>query len=372
MTLLSSYSICVLLLVLAAILSVVLTVSGAAGADYYKILEVAKNAKQAEIKKAYRKLSLKYHPDKNNAPDAAAKFAEVSAAYDTLSDDDKRRIYDQGGEQALKEHEQRQNTPQQDPMNIFEMFGFGGGGQRGRAEEPRTADVDMPLRLTLTQLYLGESLDISYARQVLCAEANICQKQNNECQGPGVRLKVMQLAPGFHQQVQAADPSCVARGKSWKTGCKACPKGMTEEEEIDITVSINPGSKDGEVVKFDNLADEAVGHIAGDLKFVVKQIPHDFFTRREDDLLMNLHITLTEALLGFSKPITHLDGREVIIEKKTVSHCQEIYLVKNEGMRKKGRGSAKQFGDLHVTIHIDFPKKLTDRQKNLVKEALLN
>jgi DnaJ-class molecular chaperone len=367
MSLHSSNSIVVLLLVLVAILSVI--VMAAAGADYYKILEVPRNANQAEIKKAYRKLSLKYHPDKNSAPDAAAKFAEVSAAYDTLSDADKRKIYDQGGEQAIKDHEQRQNAPQQDPMSIFEMFGFG-GGQRGRAEEPRTPDVEMPLRLTLTQLYLGENLDISYSRQVLCAEANICQKQNNECQGPGVRMKVMQLAPGFHQQVQVPDPSCVARGKSWKTGCKACPKGMTEEEEIDIVVDINPGSKDGDVVKFDNLADEAVGHIAGDLKFVIKQMPHDFFIRKDDDLHMNLHITLTEALLGFTKPIIHLDGREVIIDKKTVSFCQEVYIVKNEGMRKKGRGS-KQFGDLHVTIHIDFPKKLTDRQKNLVKEALL-
>ncbi len=359
-------------LLLVFCLLAVLAATVFAGADYYKVLEVSRTASQAEIKKAYRRLSLKYHPDKNSAPDAASKFAEVSAAYDTLSDEDKRKIYDRGGEEAVKEQEQRQNTPQQDPMSIFEMFGFGGmgGGRRGH-DEPRTPDIDIPLRLTLKQLYLGEHIDFTYTRQVLCAEANICQKANNECQGPGIRVRMQQLAPGFMQQVQVSDPSCVARGKSWKSNCKACPKGMTEEEEIELVLDINAGMKDGEVIKFDNVADEAVGHIAGDLKFVVKQIPHDFFVRKDDDLHMSMSITLTEALLGFSKPITHLDGRQVIIEKKTISSCQEVYVVKGEGMPKRSRGQ-KQFGDLHVTLHIDFPKKLTDRQRNLIKEAILN
>ncbi len=251
------------------------------------------------------------------------------------------------------------------------MFGFGGGGQRRSAEEPRTADVDIPLRLTLTQLYVGEYLDVSYARQVLCAEANLCQKSNPECQGPGVRMKVQQLAPGFMQQVQVADPSCVARGKAWKTGCKGCPNGMTEIDEVAIVVDVSAGTKDGEVIKYENLADEAVGHIAGDLKFVIKQVPHEFFVRNNDDLFMQLSITLQEALLGFEKPFIHLDGRQVIIDKKTVSSCGEVYIVKNEGMRKKSRSSIKQFGDLHVTLNIQFPKKLTDRQKNLIRDAIL-
>jgi DnaJ-class molecular chaperone len=174
-----------------------------AGKDYYKILGVSRSASSADIKKAYRKLSLKYHPDKNSADDAADKFADISIAYAVLYDDEKRQTYNRGGEEAVQQQEQRGNQPASDPFSIFEHFGFGGGmgGQR-QQQEQRTASVEIPVRVSLKQLYLGEQLDVSYIRQVLCAEAASCQKNNNECQGPGVRVKMQQLAPGFVQQVQ--------------------------------------------------------------------------------------------------------------------------------------------------------------------------
>jgi DnaJ-class molecular chaperone len=183
--------------------------------------------------------------DKNSAPDASAKFADISTAYAVLFDADKRETYNRGGEEAVQLQEQRGGQQEQhDPFSIFENFGFGGfggmGGGRGR-EEARTASVEIPVRVSLKQLYIGEQLDVSYVRQVLCADAASCQKNNNECQGPGVRVKMQQLAPGFVQQVQVHDSSCVARGKAWKTGCKACPKGMTEEEEIQLTLDVQAG-----------------------------------------------------------------------------------------------------------------------------------
>jgi DnaJ family protein B protein 11 len=251
-----------------------------AGKDYYKILGVTRSATSADIKRAYRKLSLKYHPgtaalpiiitvlyrycfaivcintnfhviyitiiiilDKNSAPDAASKFADISTAYAVLFDSDKRETYNRGGEEAVQLQEQRGGQQEQhDPFSIFEHFGFGGMGGGGRSrEEARTASVEIPVRVSLKQLYIGEQLDVSYVRQVLCADAASCQKNNNECQGPGVRVKMQQLAPGFVQQVQVHDASCVARGKAWKTGCKACPKGMTEEEEIQLTLDVQAG-----------------------------------------------------------------------------------------------------------------------------------
>ncbi len=145
---------------------------------------------------------MKYHPDKNPSEEASAKFAEISNAYDTLSDADKRKTYDMGGEEAVKQKEQRDNTPHNDPFSIFEHFGFGGGGRKGREEEPRTATINIPIRVSLRQLYLGELLDVSYARQVLCSEHLSCQKQCNDCQGPGIKMRSQQLAPGFVQQVQ--------------------------------------------------------------------------------------------------------------------------------------------------------------------------
>lgn len=99
----------------------------------------------------------------------------------------------------------RENTPAHDPFSIFEQFGFGGfGGQRRQQEEARTPNVEIPVRVTLRQLYLGEILDVSYLRQVVCTEANTCQKNNKDCQGPGVKIRMQQLAPGFVQQIQVS------------------------------------------------------------------------------------------------------------------------------------------------------------------------
>lgn len=260
----------------------------------------------------------------------------------------------------------RANTPQADPFSIFEHFGFGGFGGH-RQEEQRTPNVEIPIRVTLKQLYLGEVLDVEYTRQVVCVEASSCEKKNNECQGPGIKLRVQQIAPGFVQQIQVSDPTCVARGKAWKTGCKACPRGMTEEEEIQLTVDIQAGMKDGDQVKFDQIADEAVGHVPGDLIFVIRQIPDSQFSRQGDDLHMTMTITLQEALVGFEKTFKHLDGHDVVVRKFDVTFCSEVITMRGEGMPKKGNKSSH--GDLFITFNIDFPRQFSDKQKELINKA---
>ena len=150
--------------------------------------------------------SLKFHPDKNPSSEASEKFSEIANAYAVLSDSDKRKTYDMGGEEAVKQKEQRDSQPQTDPFSMFEHFGFGGGGgRRGREEEPRTATVNIPIRVSLRQLYVGEVLDVSYVRQVLCTEHLSCQKKCSDCQSAGIKLRSQQLAPGFVQQVQVND-----------------------------------------------------------------------------------------------------------------------------------------------------------------------
>lgn len=237
-------------------------------------------------------------------------------------------------------------------------------------EEARTPNVEIPLRVSLKQLYIGELLDVSYARQVLCVDANQCQKNNQNCQAPGIAIKVQQLAPGFMQQVQVHDASCVARGKAWKAGCKACPNGMTEEEEIQLTLDLQAGMADGDQIKFDQIADEAVGHIPGDLIFVIQQAPNQVFTRHGDDLHMNLVISLLDSLVGFRKTFSHLDGHEVVVEKKDVSYCSEVVVIRGEGMPRKGSRKTGSKGDLHVTLLIDFPRQFTAQQKDAIRKAL--
>jgi DnaJ-class molecular chaperone len=354
---------------LAILCAIFVVCLGAASRDFYKILEVKKSATQNEIKKAYRKLSLKYHPDKNPSKEAQEKFTEIGAAYGVLSDEEKRKVYDQGGEEAVNQHEQRANQPAQDPFSIFEAFGFG-GGRRASQEEPRTPNVEIPLHVSLAQLYNGDVLDVSYKRQVLCMDYRQCEKNMKDCQGPGIKLKVQQLAPGFVQQVQVADPSCVARGKAWKSPCKACPKGQTEEEEIQLTVDIQTGMMDGDTVRFDQVADEAVGHIAGDLVFKIQQGPHELFKRQGDDLHMDMSISLLDSLVGFHREIVHLDNHKVQVDKKDVTYCSEVVKIAGEGMPRKNARSKDQRGDLYITFLIDFPRDFSDSQKKAIRAIL--
>ncbi len=350
------------------LLLILALVSAAPKRDYYSILEVSRTATAAELKKAYRKLSLKYHPDKNSAPDAQQKFAELSVAYDVLSDPEKRKVYNQGGEEAVSKQEQQASQPQADPFSIFEAFGFGGMGGQRRDQEQRTPNVEIPVRVTLRQLYMGEILDATYDRQVMCTEASSCEKKNNNCHGPGISMRQQQLAPGFVQNIQVRDDSCTARGKSWLPNCKNCPKGPTESEEIQLTVDIQPGMSDGETIKFDGVADEAPGHVPGDLIFVIRQIPDSLFTRRGNDLHMTIRISLLEALVGFRKSYVHVDGHEFFIDKQDVTYCSEIVVVKGEGMPIRGNKSKR--GDLYATLEINFPRHFSPKQKELIKQAM--
>ena len=166
---------------------------------------------------------------------------------------------------------------------------------------------------------------------------------------------------------QVSDPSCVARGKAWKTSCSACPKGMTEEEEIQLTVDIQAGMKHGDTVKYDQIADEAVGHIPGDLIFVVHQLPNPLFQRQGDDLHVQFTITLLESLVGFRKTLEHLDGHQVVVAKEDVSHCSEVLTIANEGMPIKG---TRARGNLFITLNIEFPRRFDERQKTLIRQAM--
>jgi len=250
---------------------------------------------------------------------------------------------------------------------MFNAFGFGGmGGQH--KEEQRTPNVDIPIRVTLRQLYVGEILEASYDRQVMCSEASSCEKKDKKCHGPGISVRQQQLAPGFVQNVQVRDESCVARGKSWKKGCKNCPNGPTESEEIFLTVDIQPGMLGGDTIKFDQVADEAAGHIAGDLIFKLQQIPDALYERRGSDLFMTVQITLLEALVGFRKTFAHVDGHEVVIEKDDVTHCSQQFAVKGEGMPI--RGSRGKRGDLFATLQVEFPRRFSQMQKDLIQQAM--
>ena len=240
-----------------------------AAEDFYKLLGINRSATQKEIKKAYRSKSLEFHPDKNKSEGAAEKFAEIAYAYEILTNEEKKTIYDRHGEEGLKQHEQRQGQGGGHGGfdDIFSHFGFNfggpgggpGGGRRQQQREQSTPNVNIPLRVTLQQLYLGDTIEVEYVRQTLCVNWQECTKTNQECQGPGVKVRMQQLAPGFVQQVQQRDERCISRGKMWSSNCRACPGGQTQSEKIDLTIDLNKGMYPGEPITFEGVADEKPG-----------------------------------------------------------------------------------------------------------------
>jgi DnaJ-class molecular chaperone len=291
-----------------AFLQYSLLLSLSSATDFYKLLGVSRKANQKEIKKAYRQKSLEFHPDKNKEEGAAEKFSEIARAYEVLSDDQLKQIYDTQGEEGLKRHQQMQSgggggggDPFQDIFSHF-GFNFGHGGGHREPGEQQTESVEIPLRMELKQLYKGEVLDVQYVREVLCTNWEECMRDDRDCQGPGVKMIQQQIAPGFFQQFQQNDPNCVARGKSWRSNCKACAKGKTNPEKIDLTIDITKGMRNGERITFEGVTDEKPGYKAGDLHYIIMEVPHDVFRREGDHLYMHQEIPLVDALVRESIP----------------------------------------------------------------------
>lgn len=261
---------------------------------FYKTLEVEKNSSEPEIKKAYRKLAVKHHPDKGGDPE---KFKEVTRAYEVLSDSEKRAKYDRGGEEALD------GDGGGDPSDIFEAF-FGGGGRRGSGggrKRQKTKDVQQSLKVTLEQMYNGQTKKMAITRQVVDKKKGV--QECRECGGRGVTVQVVRMGP-MVQQMQSACGACGGQGKSFKT---------SSDREV-LEVLIQKGSPDNHKVVFKEKADEHPDADTGDVIFVLKQQEHAVFKRRGADLYIERKISLVEALCGFELEVIHLDGRKLLIK----------------------------------------------------------
>lgn len=261
---------------------------------FYKLLEVEKTTSAEDIKKAYRKLAVKHHPDKGGDPE---KFKEVSRAYEVLSDPEKRSKYDRFGEEGLED-----GGGGGDASDMFDALFGGGGGRRGGAKKrQKTKDVMQPLKVTLEQLYTGQTKKMAITRQVIDKKRGV--QSCDECGGRGVRVEVIRMGPMI-QQMQSACSACSGNGKTFKT---------KQEREV-LEVHIQKGSPDNHKVVFREMADEHPDADTGDVVFVLRQQEHPEFKRRGADLFVHRKISLVEALCGFSIELNHLDGRKLLIK----------------------------------------------------------
>lgn len=331
---------------------------------YYEILGVSKSATEDELKKAYRKAAMKNHPDKGGDPE---KFKELGQAYEVLSDPEKRDIYDQYGEDALKEGMGGAGAAH-NPFDIFESF-FGGGtfgaggSSRGRRRK-QGEDVVHTLKVSLEDLYNGTTKKLSLSRNVLCPK---CKGKGSKsgalgkcygCQGTGMKITTRQIGLGMIQQMQHVCPECRGAGEviSERDKCPQCKANKVTQEKKVLEVHVEKGMQHGQKIAFEGQADEAPDTITGDIVFILQLKEHPKFKRKFDDLYVDHTLSLTEALCGFQFALTHLDGRQLLIKSNPgeIIKPGQYKAINDEGMPHHQRPFMK--GRLYIQFNVEFPE----------------
>ena len=343
--------------------------------DYYEILGVSRNASETEIKKAYRRLALKLHPDQGGSKE---KFAEVSEAYECLSKPEKRQIYDNAGHQGL---DSMGGGSAQSANDIFsDFFGgsspFGsmfGGGSKQKAQ---LKDLDLKFNMTLEEVAQGVYKRIPIDRPSICG---FCRGEGSKdgtkstcatCRGSGQQTIQRQVGPGMIQQIMTQCTVCSGRGKVLKmeNRCKHC-KGEGYAEKTDqVFVQVPSGVPDDAVITLDGEGGSVPGALPANLNLHVKIKKHAVYTRKGNDLVYYRTTSLAEALLGFTQQLTLLDGRKIKIASKPNQIMQHngVIEIPDEGITP-GMGIGGKKGSLYIVCNITLPKELTPAQKETIK-----
>lgn len=345
-------------------------------ADLYEILEVERTASSEEIKKSYRRLARDSHPDANpDNPEAEARFKEISAAYEVLSDPAKRDSYDRFGSSNGFDMSDPFGSGAGGLGDLFDSFfgasnPFGGGRHRGPSGPPRGEDLDSQATLAFTDAVFGCQCDVTVRTAVRCekcestgAEPGTSSETCPECGGSGQVRAVRQTVLG---QIVSTSPcrSCGGQGEIIPSPCNECGGAGRLIEEKTYTVDVPGGVDEGSTLKLAGRGAVGMrGGPPGDLYVRLRVKPHDRFVRNGDDLLEDLEIPMTQAVLGAKLPLETLDGTEdLVIPRGT--QAGKVFRLKGRGVpHLDGRGR----GDLMVRVNIDIPKKLEYEEEELLR-----
>ena len=340
--------------------------------DYYVVLGIERTATTTEIKKAYRKIAVKYHPDRNpDDEDAVAKFKEASEAYEVLSNPDKKSRYDRFGHAGLGAGAGGGGAGFNDVQDIFDAFGdlFGGfGGRRSRSSGPARGDhLQTTLELDLLNAAQGCSRTITLKRKKHCdtcdgtgAKPGSGPVTCEYCDGRG---QVVQ-SQGFFR-VQTACPNCGGRGQVVKEKCQSCWGSGFEDETVDLEVTVPAGVDNGMQLCLRGEGNPGRGGgPRGDLYVQIVVKDHPLFQREGIHLICRVPITFSQAALGTDIDIPILGGTEkTTIPAGTQPH--DVIRLAGKGIRDPQTG---RIGDLHAEIHVEVPKKLNEEQERLLRE----
>ena len=337
--------------------------------ELYEALGVDKKATADEIKKAYRKLALKCHPDKGGDPE---KFKEIGAAYEVLSDPEKRQTYDRFGLEGLK----GQMGGGGGMDDIFSMFFGGGGGRRGQRETPQLKPTVMQATITLEEAYHGKMLTVNVDRKVVCSDCGgkggKDPKACGDCKGKGVVTRMVQLGPGMYSQSQSECGNCSGTGKKIEKQniCKTCAGQKLTKKREKVEVPISPGISNGEKIPVKGKGNEHYEYRTGDLIIVIEIKPHAIFKRNKSDLIIEQKISLIESLSGFSFNINHLNGTKITIQTENKEIIQHLQTKKVANMGMPHNKSVINCGDLFIVFNVIFPKVISDENLAQLKAIL--
>ena len=351
--------------------------------DYYEVLGVAKSASEDEIKKAYRQIAIKYHPDRNPGDkQAEEKFKEAAEAYNVLHDPQKRQQYDQFGfAGSMGGGFDGFGGTSMNMDDIFSMFGdifgghgFGGfGGRRGGRQDHRGSDLRLKVKLTLEEINQGVTKKFKVKKDVPCAHCHGTGAEDGSgretcptCHGSGVITHTTQSIFGM-MQTQGVCPTCQGEGQIIKNKCHECGgKGVTKGEEV-VEISIPAGVAEGMVVNVPGKGNAGQrGGVPGDIQVFIEEEENDTFIRDGNDLIYNLLLDFPTAALGGEADIPTIDGKTLKVKIDNGTQPGKTMRLRGKGLPAvQGYGSGR--GDLVVNISVYVPKTLSRDEKKAME-----
>lgn len=359
--------------------------------DYYEVLGVSKNATEDEIKKAYRKLAIKYHPDRNPGnKEAEEKFKEAAEAYDVLHDSQKRQRYDQFGFEGLEDGSGFGGFGGSGGFSMDDIFsafgdifgghsGFGGfgsgfgGGARQHAQY-RGADLRLRVKLTLEEIATGTTKKFKVHKDVACPHCHGTGSEDGTgsttcptCHGQGVVVKTVRTMLGL-MQTQTECPTCHGEGTVIKNKCKQCGgTGVVKGEDV-VEINIPAGVAEGMVVNVSGKGNAAPHNgVNGDIQVYIQELPHEKFVRDGQDLIYNLLLDFPTAALGGDVEVPTIDGKKAKVTIEPGTQPGKALRLRGKGLPAvKGYGSGN--GDEVINISVYVPKKLSREERKAIEQ----